>query len=91
MAPPIDEPLSNSAVASARSRFGNHSETALVAPGQLADSAIPSRVRNVAKLYRPRAREVVLATREYSTTVMLRPRRVPMRSIMRPRIVCPSE
>jgi len=50
MAPPMDEPLSNSAVASARSRFGNHSETALVAPGQLADSAIPSRVRNVAKL-----------------------------------------
>src|SRR5215472_16194710 len=38
---PIDDPLSNSAVANPRSRFGNHSETAFVAPGQLADSLLP--------------------------------------------------
>ena len=46
----MDEPLSNRAVASARSRFGNHSETAFVAAGQFADSPAPSRKRNVAKL-----------------------------------------
>ena len=46
----MDDPLSNSAVAKARSRFGNHSETALVAAGQLADSPAPSKKRNVAKL-----------------------------------------
>ena len=39
MAPPIDEPLSNRAVAKLRSRLGNHSETALVAPGQLPPGA----------------------------------------------------
>ncbi len=49
-APPIEDPLSNRAVASARSRFGNHSETALVAAGQFADSPAPSKKRNVAKL-----------------------------------------
>src|ERR1700680_1338174 len=48
-APPIEEPLSNSAVASARSRFGNHSETAFVAAGQLADSPAPNKKRKSAK------------------------------------------
>ena len=54
MAPPTDEPLSKSAVANPRSLFGNHSETALVAAGQFADSPAPSRNRKKAKLCRPR-------------------------------------
>ena len=64
MAPPIDEPLSNSATAHPLSRFGNHSETALVAPGQLADSPRPSRKRNAAKLRKPVASDVSIAAIE---------------------------
>ena len=64
MAPPTEEPLSNSAVASPRSLFGNHSETALVAAGQFADSPAPSRNRKNAKLYSPRASGVSMETRE---------------------------
>src|SRR6185503_5194579 len=61
MAPPIDEPLSNRATAQPRSRFGNHSETALVAAGQFADSPAPSRKRKAAKLRKPIASEVSIA------------------------------
>ena len=50
IAPPTEEPLSKNAVASPRSRFGNHSETALVAAGQFPDSPAPRRKRKVAKL-----------------------------------------
>src|SRR6267142_2174761 len=90
-APPTEEPLSYNAAASPRSRFGNHSETALLAPGQLADSPAPSRKRNKAKLERPFAREVKTETIEYQVTLMVRPRRVPTRSISRPHMVCPME
>src|SRR5579872_5487074 len=89
IAPPIDDPLSKSAVANARSRFGNHSETALVAAGQFADSPAPRRKRNVAKLVKPRAREVDIEISEYQITVRVRPRRVPTRSIKRPKMLCP--
>src|SRR6266513_6452084 len=90
-APPTEDPLSNSAVAQPRSRLGNHSETALVAAGQFADSPAPSRKRKKAKLRNPTANEVNIAATEYHTTVIVRPLRVPMRSINRPEIVCPSE
>src|SRR6267143_2817366 len=90
-APPIEDPLSKMAVASPRSRFGNHSETALLAPGQLADSPAPSRKRKKAKLKRPLAREVKRETVEYQMTLRVRPRRVPTRSISRPHRVCPTE
>ena len=50
IAPPSEDPLSKIAVASPRSRLGNHSDTALVAAGQLADSPAPSRKRNPEKL-----------------------------------------
>src|SRR5205807_3183004 len=85
IAPPTDEPLSYNAAASPRSRLGNHSETALLAPGQLADSPAPSRKRNRAKLQSPFASEVIRETTEYHVTLMVRPRRVPTRSISRPR------
>src|SRR6266851_9035643 len=91
MAPPTEDPLSKNAVARARSRFGNHSETALVAPGQLADSPVPSKNRKPMKLYFPPAKEVSIATTEYHVTLMVRPRRVPTRSIQRPQTVCPME
>ena len=91
MAPPTDDPLSKSAVANPRSRLGNHSDTALVAPGQLADSPAPNRNRNVAKLYNPRADDVAMATREYAITERVKPLRVPTRSFKRPHTVCPIE
>ena len=87
----MEDPLSKIAVASARSRLGNHSETALVAAGQLADSPAPSRKRNPAKLQKPLASEVSIETIEYQTTVNVSPRRVPTRSIIRPKTVCPIE
>src|SRR5579862_5209788 len=80
MAPPTAEPLSNMATARPRSDFGNHSETAFVAPGQLAASPAPSRNRNAAKLARPVAREVAMATAEYQSTANDNPRLVPSRS-----------
>ena len=52
-APPMEEPLSNKAVAKARLLLGNHSETAFVAAGQFADSPAPSRKRNVSMKWTP--------------------------------------
>src|SRR5215470_9623401 len=91
IAPPTDDPLSNSAVAKPRSRFGNHSETAFVAPGQLADSPAPSRKRNAAKLKKPLANGVRIDTSEYHSTERVSPRLVPMRSINLPQSVWPME
>src|SRR5215813_10964648 len=90
-APPIEEPLSKSATAQPRSFLGNHSATAFVAAGQLADSPAPSRKRKNAKLRKPPASDVSIAAIEYQMTVIVRPLRVPMRSIRRPARVCPME
>src|SRR5271157_1743933 len=87
-APPTDEPLSNSATAKPRSDLGNHSETVLVAPGQLAASPQPSKNRKQMKLLRPTAMEVIAAAIEYQLTVSRSPRRVPIRSNTRPATVC---
>src|SRR6476469_2210883 len=89
IAPPMEDPLSKIAVASARSCLGNHSETALVAAGQLADSPAPSKKRNRPKLYRPPARGVSTETSEYHATAKVKPRRVPILSISRPNTVWP--
>src|SRR6266545_2690577 len=91
IAPPIDEPLSKRATAHPRSFFGNHSATAFVAAGQFADSPAPSRKRKNAKLRSPPDSEVNIAAIEYQITVMVRPLRVPIRSIRRPATVCPIE
>src|SRR4051794_7877903 len=90
IAPPIDEPLSKNAVARARSFFGNHSETALVAAGQFADSPSPSRNRNARKVVKPCAAEVTTETIEYQRTVKVSPRLVPIRSRRRPNVACPN-
>ena len=90
--PPIDDPLSNSATAQPVSFFGNHSDTAFVAPGQLPASPRPERNLNPAKLFRPPANPAVShAAREYQTTARLRPTLVPRRSSQRPATVCPTE
>src|SRR5215471_5678380 len=91
IAPPTDDPLSNNAVARPRSRFGNHSETALVAPGQFPDSPAPKRKRNVMKEYSPVAIEVRIDTSEYHDTERVSPRLVPMRSISLPTRARPRE
>src|SRR5215469_357575 len=90
MAPPTEEPLSNSATAQPRSAFGNHSETVLAAPGQLAASPQPSRNRKNMKLLSPVAAEVSAAAKEYQPTETNRPRRVPDQSKSLPATVCIS-
>src|SRR5580692_4332708 len=90
-APPTDDPLSYNAAARPRSRFGNHSETALLAPGQLADSPAPSRKRNTPKLKVLFASEVRTEIIEYHVTPIVSPRRVPTRSMRRPQTLCPME
>src|SRR5262245_10162788 len=82
-APPTADPLSKIATAIPRSDFGNHSDTALVAPGQLAASPDPSRKRKARKLLKPVASDVAIATVEYHSTAKDNPRRVPRRSNMR--------
>src|SRR5262245_54827435 len=91
IAAPTDDPLSNSATAQPLSRRGNHSETALVAPGQLADSPRPSRKRNAQNDRKPVASDVAMAATEYSKTDRLRPRRVPSRSSIGPETAWPVE
>src|SRR5437016_10111389 len=76
-APPTAEPLSKMPTARPRSDLGNHSETALVAPGQLAASPAPSRNRKAAKLPRLVAAAVAMATAEYQSTAIDSPRLVP--------------
>src|SRR4051812_31891337 len=88
IAPPIADPLSNSATAQPRSDFGNHSETVLVAPGQLAASPDPRRKRKNMKLLRPTAIEVIAAATEYQETASIKPRLVPSQSSTRPATVC---
>src|ERR1700752_1342837 len=83
-APPMEEPLSNSATAHPRSLLGNHSATAFVAAGQFADSPAPRRKRKNAKLRSPPASDVSIAAIEYQMTVIVSPLRVPIRSIKRP-------
>src|SRR4029077_17156143 len=85
--PPSEEPLSYSAAAIPRSRLGNHSETALMEPGQFADSPAPSRKRTTPKLPMTFAGEVNSETIEYHVTLIVSPRLVPTRSIWRPQTV----
>src|SRR5579862_6115532 len=88
MALPTEEPLSYKATARPRSDLGNHSETVLAAPGQLAASPVPRRNRKNMKLLSPAAAEVMAAASEYQLTVSSSPRRVPSQSSRRPATVC---
>jgi hypothetical protein len=90
-AAPTEDPLSNSATAQPLSRRGNHSDTAFVAPGQLAASPAPRRKRKAANDLKPTASEVSIAATEYQSTANDRPFRVPTRSSHVPATVCPIE
>src|SRR5277367_969319 len=82
--PPTADPLSKIATASPRSDFGNHSETAFVAPGQFPPSPAPNMNRKSAKLRSPTAVAVAIATSEYHSTANESPFRVPSLSNNRP-------
>ena len=84
MAPPTEEPLSNMATAQPRSRSGNHSEVALVAPGQLADSPAPSRKRKNAEAAHALRERREAGHRGVEDHADRSPRRVPSRSSSRP-------
>ena len=91
-APPMDDPLSKNAVARARSRLGNHSETALVSGGPVSRFAGSQQKAERSRSYTgPPASDVSIEIVEYQTTVRVRPRRVPTRSINLPKTVCPIE
>src|ERR1044072_1545016 len=91
IAPPMEEPLSTHPPPQPRSLLGNHPAPAFDAAGQFADSPAPSRKRKNANVRKPPASEVSIAAIEYQMTVIVRPLRVPMRSIKRPARVCPTE
>jgi len=81
---PVLVPALKIPVASARSLFGNHSATALIAPGKLADSPRPSRARAAENPAVVRARAWPIAATLQATTATANPRRTPTRSSHRP-------
>jgi len=85
---PRHEPLLNNPMAKARSRAGNHSETALTPPGQLPASPNPSRKRNSPKWSAELATACSMAATDHQVMVNEKPRRVPSQSMMRPEPAC---
>src|SRR5256886_12609512 len=81
---PVFVPALKMPVASARSFLGNHSATALMAPGKFADSATPSRARAAENRAVVRANACAMAARLHATTAAANPRRTPIRSNSRP-------
>src|SRR5580698_1779195 len=79
-APPTLEPLSNIATAILLSSAGNHPATALLAPGQLNPSPIPSMNRKAIKVEREWANPVRIFTTDHQITAIARPMRVPIAS-----------
>src|SRR6267142_2464824 len=84
MIAPVFVPALKMPVASARSLFGNHSATALMAPGKFADSATPSRARAAENRAVVRANAWAMAARLHAITAAANPRRTPIRSNSRP-------
>src|SRR5260370_42448419 len=76
-APPTLDPLSKMATARPRSRGGKHSATALLAPGQLKPSPIPSRNRSAPNEDTELAKLGMKLTSGHQKTPIQRPRRVP--------------
>src|SRR5207247_10097581 len=81
---PVFVPALKMPVARARSLLGNHSATALMAPGKFADSATPSRARAPENRAVVRANACAVAARLHATTAAAKPRRPPIRSNSRP-------
>src|SRR3982751_3610274 len=71
-------------VASARSFFGNHSATVLIAAGKLPASPRPKAIRAAPKPTADRAKEWAIAARLQNTIAIENPFRVPRRSIKPP-------
>src|SRR5205823_7399226 len=90
MIAPMFVPELKMPVASARSHFGNHSATVLIAAGKLPDSPSPSPNRaapNVTALF---ARPCDIAATLHTATASAYPLRVPSVSISRPANASPS-
>src|SRR5881394_4119998 len=64
---PVFVPALKSPVASARSSFGNHSATVLIAPGKFADSPRPSSARAAENAAVERAKAWPIAARLHTT------------------------
>src|ERR1700687_5254242 len=79
-APPTLDPLSKMATARPRSCGGKHSATALLAPGQLNPSPMPSRNRRTPNEATELATLVLRLTNDHQITAIERPRRVPTMS-----------
>ena len=71
-------------IANARSRIGNHSETALTPAGKFAGSIAPSRKRKNENCNAVFARPCSMFATDQPETKIIKPRRVPSRSISRP-------
>ena len=85
---PMVAPLLNTAMAKARSRTGNHSATALAAPGQFPASPIPRRNRKAPSCVTLRAAACSIEATVQMPTNSMKPARVPTRSSTFPETVC---
>src|SRR4051812_29832614 len=83
-APPTLEPLSKIATAKPRSCAGNHSATALLAPGQFTPSPMPNRKRSAANDETEFAKPVAMLNSDHQTTAIASPSRVPVTSSAMP-------
>ena len=83
-APPRAVPALKIPTASARSRIGNHSETAFNPAGKLAGSAAPRRARKNESCSAERAKPWSMFATDQADTKIRKLRRVPSRSTSRP-------
>src|ERR1700682_431513 len=81
---PVFVPALKIPVASARSLWGNHSATALMEPGKMADSLTPSIARANENPAAVLANAWPIAAILHATTAVAKPRRTPLQSITRP-------
>ena len=86
---PRFDPELNIPVASARSFFGNHSETVLMQAGKFPASPRPRAKRAPAKPQKERAAAWAMAAMLQSPTAHASPVRVPSTSMMRPEMNSP--
>src|SRR5262245_47147549 len=86
-APPTAAPVLKIPIPSARSRTGNHSPTALAAPGQLPASPKPSTARQIQKPLALRTAACQSAAVDQITIEQVKPSRVPITSKTRPETI----
>ncbi len=82
---PTFAPLLNIPVASARSRFGNHSATVLIDAGKLPPSPMPKALRTMMCMITSRPTKALsIPKRDQTTSEIARPSLVPILSITQP-------